>query len=78
MSLNLVREMTLENGGKVYFKTDPVHPYWTVNFDSGNVPRKLRGYFQYYDDAVAAVERYLATRPRNKTAPTKKVVEKEV
>lgn len=73
----IVREMELENGGKVYFKAGPVYPYWTINFDSGSVPPKLSGMYQYFDDAVAAVKAYVETRPsRNRTTVTDKVVEK--
>ena len=73
----LVKEMTLENGGKVYFKAGPIHPYWTVNFESGDVPRKLKGQFQFLDDAVEAVKNYVERREKNKTTVTKKIVDKE-
>lgn len=79
MALELVREMELENGGKVYFKTHPVHPFWKINFDSGAVPPKLSGWYQHYDDAVRAVQHYVETRAaRNRTTVTKKVTEKVV
>lgn len=77
MMQEIVREMELENGGKVYFKAGPIHPYWTVNFESGQVPRRLQGMFQYYDDAVAAVKAHVESRPsRNRTTVTSKVKEK--
>lgn len=72
----VVREMTLENGGKVYFKAGPVYPYWRINFDSGNTPKQLSGMYQYYDDAVEAVKNYVETRPaRNRTTVTDDVKE---
>lgn len=74
----ITRELELENGSKVYFKTGPIHPYWTINFESGSVPDHLSGMYQNFDDAVYAVKLYVENRPaRNRTTVTKKVVEKE-
>lgn len=73
----LVREMALENGSKVYFKSGPVYPFWRINFESGSVPPKLSGLYQHFEDAVEAVKNYVETRPsRNRTTVTKEVKER--
>lgn len=77
MSKEITRELTLENGTKVYFKAGPVYPYWRINFESGAVPQKLSGMYQHFEDAVAAVKAYVEARPaRNRTTVTKDVKER--
>lgn len=72
----ITRELLLEDGQKVYFKTGPIHPFWRINFAQGSVPGKLAGQYTYFDDAVRAVKDYLESRPkRNRTTTTKDVKE---
>lgn len=74
----LVRELELDNGDKVYFKAGPIHPFWRINFAQGSVPPKLSGQYTDFDKAVAAVKNYVETRPaRNRTTVTDKIVEKK-
>lgn len=63
----LERHLELENGSRVKFTSGPRHPFWKISFESGSVPRQLSGLYTDHAKAVKAVERYVATRPKNKT-----------
>lgn len=64
----LERVIETESGTKVKFTAGPRYPYWRISFEHGGVPAELSGMYQYYDDAVYAVDAYLQRRPaKNRT-----------
>lgn len=63
---NLVRQFKLPGNQKITFKRDPQMSLWTVSFDKGGIPDKLKGRYTTFDYAYAAANAYLKQRDKFK------------
>lgn len=48
----------------MYIKREPVHGFWTINFDKGQIPGNLKTTFTTLFAAKRAVEAYLKNKGR--------------
>lgn len=63
----------LENGNKVHFNKHPRYGTYSVSFDRGDIPNKLRGEYQLYREIYEKTMYYLENRPkRNRTTAVDK------
>jgi hypothetical protein len=61
--LPLVKQIKLQNN-VIYIKKQDPYGFWTVNFDSGRTPPRLRGQFMSDIDAEKEVMIYLRQKGR--------------
>jgi hypothetical protein len=58
-------QVTLDLGNnKLHFKKDFRIGFWTINFDKGQIPDKLKGSFTSLEKAQRVVEAYLRDKER--------------
>lgn len=71
------RTVELENGQKVKFTAGPRLPFWSISFESGPVPKELRGTYTEFPMALAAVQKYVENREKasRRTSVKEKSVE---
>ena len=62
-----IRTVALENGNYAHFKKDPQYGTWSVNFDKGGIPERLKGQWLSYEELLFNTKFYLAHREKNKT-----------
>lgn len=53
------RILELENGNKIKVQATDPYGFWNVSYESGNMPKQLKGEYTSYDEAKKAVQTYL-------------------
>lgn len=59
--LSKERKLVLESGNVITFKCTDPYGFWTVHYEQGMMPKKLKGQYTTFDYAYADVKKYLST-----------------
>ncbi len=65
------RQVELPNGNKYHIECRDPYGFWFIHMDKGQIPDRLSGAYTSADQAVSDINRYLATKPKEKESKEK-------